>query len=307
MNIPVDFDINIYRSLHEDLKDFSDEVLIDHYNKYGREEGRYCSLIKNRNDFISIINKNKDILEIGPLDKPILDMSKENIKSLDYFTVEELKETYKNDVNVNLNKIVKVSYVVRDVNIYSDIIKERFDYCISSHNIEHAPCMVSFLNNISSVLKDDGLIFLCIPDYRYCFDRFRNQSTIFEVLNAFYNKIDKPTSISLAESHFYTSHNDPLKYWNKMDEYKNNIYNKVFDENNFLKEKIDMIKNNIDHIINLYNNNKYIDTHCWKLCPINFKYILDVLSTIKLINVKLIRLYPTLRNSHEFYAILQKY
>ena len=71
--------------------------------------------------------------------------------------------------------------------------------CISSHNIEHTPCMITFLQNISSILKNGGYFFLAIPDYIYWFDIFKKPSDIFGVLNKYYTKIDNPQAEQILE------------------------------------------------------------------------------------------------------------
>jgi len=52
---PPNFNINIY-SEHEDLKNIDKEILINHYNNYGKLEGKICSKIQDRNSLINFIN-----------------------------------------------------------------------------------------------------------------------------------------------------------------------------------------------------------------------------------------------------------
>ena len=140
-------------------------------------------MITNRYDFINLINTTKNILEIGVLDKPCININSSNYKVIDVFTTQELKDLYKNDPYVNIENIKNVDYINKNNDIYNKIIDIYFDYIVSSHNIEHSPCLISFLINLSSVLKSDGKIFLMIPDHRYCFDKYRNESTILDVLD----------------------------------------------------------------------------------------------------------------------------
>lgn len=50
----------------------------------------------------------------------------------------------------------------------------------------------------------------------------------------------------------------------------------------------------------------YTDTHVWKFTPSIFKEIIETLSEIKLIDLKIERIYPTLINTLEFHCILSK-
>ena len=87
-----------------------------------------------------------------------------------------------------------------------------------------------------------------------------------------------------------------------------NIFVNINEYENFIYSKKDDIIKNIDDIKNIIetNNEKYIDTHCWKLTPFTFSYILDILIKTKLIDLRIERVYKTIKGSNEFYAILKK-
>jgi hypothetical protein len=308
MNFPQEFDLNIYKRENNHLANINNEKLIEHYNFYGCNEGLISTTIKNRYDFINLVPKDKMILEIGPLAFPCMPVGKKNVHTVDYFSKEELKKNYANDPNVDINKICDVTYVLKDKIKYTDIIPNIFDYCFSSHNIEHVPCLITFLNNISSILKDNSYFFLCIPDYRYCFDHFRNPSNIFEILDSYYNNQDKPSPVSHLESKYLTCHNDSTKHW---EVFKNSYKNTFIDINQkkqFLNIQTTKIINEIENIKKLYekSKNEYIDSHCWKFTPFTFRNIIDILFQTGFINLKIERVYKTLKGSHEFYVILKK-
>ena len=310
MQFPKSFDIKIYKKFNNQLSSFTDIELIDHYNKFGKHEGFLCIEIKNRLDFfnlINILNVNNG-LEIGPLCNMILsDTNIKNKKTLDFFSQEELINNYKNDINVNINNIIKVDYVMKNINKYTDIINETFDVCVSSHNLEHMPCIVTFLNNISSILNKGGYLFLAIPDYRYCFDKYRNPSTIFDVLFKYYTKCEKPCPISILESSFIRTHNNSSDHWKNFETTYQNCFNNINDNFDFINTYKNTIATNINDIKNIiHNNDTYIDSHCWKLNPETFSIIIEILLECKLIDLNLIVKYGTYKNSHEFYVILQK-
>ena len=307
MSFPEEFDVHIYKNQNSHLYKFSNDELINHYNYYGYHEGLKCNRINDRRDFINLVNQNSYILEIGPLCFPTFDVTKENVKTLDFFTTEELKENYKNDPNVLVNNIVNIDYSVKSLP-YNEIINIKFDICFSSHNIEHTPCMVSFLNNVSSILNNNGYFFLAIPDYRYCFDRFRNPTNILEVLERFYSKKTKTSAISILEGRYYNTHNNSNDHWDDFSKNYQNIFNDINSKDNFISNKTDEIINNIDDIKKIIEVSKdtYIDAHTWKLTPKNFQNIIYILNELRIIDLKLVRNYRTLKGSNEFYCILQK-
>jgi SAM-dependent methyltransferase len=308
MNFPLEYDENIYRNINTHLKHFSGQQLSEHYNFYGKHEGLISSKITNRNDFFNLINKDSYILEIGPLCNPLMDMNSPKVKTLDYFTQEELKNNYKGDGNVNIDNIVKVDYCVRDIVNYTDIINLKFDFCVSSHNIEHTPCFITFLQNVSSILKNGGYFFLAIPDYRFCFDRFKKPSDIFGVLNKYYTKIEKPQAEQILEDKYFSAHSNSVEHWDNSSKMVSNIFVSINECDNFIYNRIYSIVENIDNIKNIIdtNNKNYIDAHCWKLTPFTFSYILDILNKTKLIDLSIERVYRTIKGSNEFYAILKK-
>lgn len=308
MNFPLEFDLNIYKNENIHLRKMNNNELTSHYSYYGCNQGLISTNIKNRYDFINLIPKNKMILEIGPLCFPSMPVNCSNVHTLDYFSKEELKENYKNDTNVNINNICDVTYVLKNNVKYSDKIPKIFDYCFSSHNIEHVPCIISFLNNVSSILKDSSYFFLCIPDYRFCFDHFRNPSNIFEVLNSYYNNQDKPCPVSYLESKYFTCHNDSVRHWETMNDSTKNSFVAINEYKGFLTTQKNKIVNEIEDIKNKYSEckSKYLDSHCWKFTPFTFRTIIEILYETKYIDFQIERVYKTLKGSNEFYVILKK-
>jgi hypothetical protein len=283
-----DFSHDIYGS-YEDLRLMKTLELENHFFSFGLAEGRVCSRIKNRKDFVeSIISKGK-ILEIGPLDNPQLDYRSPLYYSLDVFTKEQLINNYINDPNVNKEKIIEPSYVIAD-NDYSPI-KEKFGCVFSSHNIEHVPCIVTFLNNLHELLSDDGHIYLIIPDKRYCFDHFKKETEIYDVLQAFFEKNSRPRFSNILKMVSQSTHNNCVDHWNN--------------NHGTINKEADVIKHYAG-ILGLYNSGVYVDSHVSFFTPQNFIEIIGMLNELKLINLKIHKIYHTLRDSNEFYAILKK-
>ena len=89
-------------------------------------------------------------------------------------------------------------------------------------------------------------------------------------------------------------------------------YNKIYKEykkrDEFYQNKSQEIINRFDDIVNLIKevqNGKYIDSHCWQFTSQSFENIINILYTKNYIRLKVHRIYHTLNNSCEFYAILK--
>jgi hypothetical protein len=304
-----EFDLSIYKT-ENNLTYLTDEEAINHYETIGKYGGLICSHIKQKKDFVNLVNINNitNGLEIGPLCRPHL----KNIPSInyakyvDYFSNEELLNINGNTEWIMKEGLQNIDYVVKD-GIYSNIILEKFDLVYSSHNIEHVPCLVTHLNNLSSILNENGLVFLGIPDYHFVFDRQKNPTTIFDILIAYYKNTNIPQSSQILEMMYFGCANDPYLHWNN--ELNNNKNSFLFlkEKEDFLKSRVDDIVNNIDNIKHIILNNRdYHDSHCWKFSPWNFKFIMKILYDCKLTDIKLVRCYNTLVNHNEFFAVLQK-
>ena len=129
-------------------------------------------------NLLKYITKEKVGLEIGPYINPLVSKKEGyNVKILDVFTYEELIRRSKDDCHLNDSdtlRIEKVDFVMSAQEIGSiHELKGRCDYILSSHNLEHIPNPILFLQGCTQVLKPDGIISIALPDYRCCWDRFR--------------------------------------------------------------------------------------------------------------------------------------
>ena len=102
-------------------------------------------------------------LEIGALTNPIITPRDLNgvgeIFYLDHLSTQDLKEKYKEDKSVEVEKIVNVDFICSDGNLKSG--EMNFDYVIASHVIEHSPNFLQLLGYLS-ILKPGGHLYLFI-------------------------------------------------------------------------------------------------------------------------------------------------
>lgn len=282
---PLSFDPGIYKT-HEDLKDLDLADLINHYESYGKNEGRTCSEIDSRNSIIEILKQNKSkTLEIGPFDCPII--IGENVKYLDVLNKEELIDRCKK-IN-RLNNIDNIPFID-----YTDGLKniqEKFDIVVSCHSVEHQLSLIDHLDEVYNVLENNGYYILIISDKRYCFDHFIQETSITEVLDDYFSKRDNHSIKSLIEHRCYTTHNDCCMHWN------GEHGQKFIDNNKFL----------LKYSLKEYREKtRYIDVHNYQFTPESFKELITKLIFLSLTNFRIEEIYPTLRNSNEFFVILKK-
>lgn len=124
------------------------------------------------------------ILEIGPAHNAILPKRDGyDTKIVDYLDRSGLVEKYAAFRQYSPEAIEDVDYVLPAGASMSDVIKERFDLVLASHVLEHTISMIDFLNDCTRLLAHGGAVSLVVPDHRYCFDRFRERSSIGRVID----------------------------------------------------------------------------------------------------------------------------
>lgn len=296
-SFPLEFDLSVYvtHPNNKDLADFAEARAWEHYEAYGKKEGRICSSIDNREAFLRLVPVDQTILEIGPFFSPAFNKANRAVYYLDCFSTTELKNRALTIEGANSAKIPEIDYVWRGQS-YAELTKRRFDNVFSSHNIEHQLCLVRHLNDVSSVLEPNGSYFLAVPDKRYCFDHFLAESTIADVLDAHVSERSSHAIRSVIEHYFLTTHNDQARHWRGDHGADPSATVLRADVGKAIRKEIDRLS----------SNGVYVDVHAWKFTPESFRVIIDSLFAADFIDLKADRVYSTLYGKNEFYAILKK-
>jgi len=142
-----------------------------------------------RRDFVfSSADPGCRVLEIGPAHNAILPKRDGyNTKTVDYLDREGLVEKYKVHKQYSMDDIEEVDYVLPAGAAMSEVIDGRFDLVLASHVLEHTTSLIHFVNDCTRLLADGGVLALIVPDHRYCFDRFRERSSLGRVIDASVN------------------------------------------------------------------------------------------------------------------------
>lgn len=294
-SLPLEFDPDVYVSHpgNKDISTFNEIKARRHYESFGRDEGRICSSVKSRKDFIDLIPVEFPILEIGPFFTPAFIRPAANVYYLDVLSTHKMKERAATIKSATIDTIPEIDYVWAGQR-YAELIEQKFSIIYSSHNIEHQPCFITHLHDIESVLAKNGAVFLSIPDKRYCFDHFFHETQLTDVIQAWVTKKSQHYLKDILDHHFFATHNNPIRHWqgdHGINQGTLPIQTEKYDP--FLSE----ISN--EHLSDAYN-----DVHAWKFTPLTFNVLFENLFNLKLSNLQIIRTYPTLKNSNEFYAVL---
>lgn len=119
-------------------------------------------------------------LEIGPFLQPTVRKDEGNVRYVDFYSAEELaqKEYERSGQRVS---VPPVDFVVRTDDYYKHV-PGTFDYVVANHVLEHVDNPVQWLIDLARMVRDDGVMFLAVPDKKYNFDRFRSDTPLSHLL-----------------------------------------------------------------------------------------------------------------------------
>ncbi|MET0112099.1 glycosyltransferase family 2 protein [Limnospira fusiformis] len=245
----------------------------------------YKSILTNIVDMKTSIG-----LEIGAFDRPFVPPYQGKMHYAAYRTTQELKELAKRTTGHNPNFVVDVTYNLSEITL-SDI-PGKYDYIVASHVAEHTPNMIGFLNQISDLLTDTGLVFLIIPDQRYTFDCLKPLTSLGELLENNCNKLEKPAFRHVFNSRYY---NRPVK---SADVWAGKINSK----------SLSRIPQDINKLILAAEKSSevYIDTHCNIFTDFHFDDVISELIKYNIVNFFNANVYKVKPGFMDFLCILWK-
>ncbi len=232
-------------------------------------------------------------VEIGPLANPLVPKEVGDVRYVDRASTEVIKEWYKRS-DVDLDKIVPIDHVWGDESLSEATgAVEQFDYCIASHVIEHVPDLISWIQEIASIINEGGVACFSIPDRRHTFDYFRPETVPADLLDAYFRKLRKP-SVRHIFDHFSSIVDVNLV----------ETWSPDFDASKLPRP------DNIDKAFaackDAVENGAYIDSHCWIFTPSSFLHLLEVLSKLGLLDFRIRRFFNVELNTCDFVVQLEK-
>ena len=269
-----------------------------HYEQCGKAEdrlGRPQGLPLPRRDKLvgGLDLKHMVGLEIGPLMTPIVRKEEGSVFYIDHADTETLRSKYTHDDGVDVSKIVEVD-MVWGTNSLQDCIghDRKVDYVVNSHVIEHVPDLVSWLQEIYSVLRPDGQLRMAIPDRRFTFDFLRRELTLGEALDAYIRRTRVPLPRAILDHFLHYTEIDLGKAW--QGQLQPGDVRPVHSPQ-FALEVAERC----------FRSGEYQDTHCWVFTPQSFVDLCTELAKLELLKLACVRLHATSFMEIEFFAALR--
>ncbi len=232
-------------------------------------------------------------IEIGPLHAPIVLKSESDVLYVDYATADILKSTFKHE-GVSATEVVDVD-IVWGSRPLNEIIARRLDYALASHVIEHVPDLVGWLLEIQSTLKPGASLGLAVPDKRYTFDQYRQESGLGEIIEAYLARRKQPSVRQVFEA-MALSKNKPSETGWLPENRKGSLPG----------EMTERLRTSFPWIRDAFSTNPYyVDVHCWIFTPASFLDVAEGLASLSLFPFKVASFLPTMQNSIEFLVRLE--
>jgi 2-polyprenyl-3-methyl-5-hydroxy-6-metoxy-1,4-benzoquinol methylase len=232
--------------------------------------------------------------EIGALCNPIVTRDERRVLYVDYTGTDSLKAKYANDLSVDVSKIVEVDAVWGDKSLKEalgdDVV---LDYVIASHVVEHVPDLVTWLDEVRSVLKPEGELRLAVPDRRFTFDYVRSETRISDVLTAYLVRARIPQPHEVLDFLLNAKKVDLQKAWSgEVDVAALIPYNTFEDAMRLARDVLE--------------NGTYHDTHCWVFTPRSFSGLCQHLASVGLLHFTCETFHDTEHNQLEFFVKLRR-
>lgn len=242
------------------------------------------------------ISLEDEVLEIGPYFNPIAPRARGyRATTLDLYPTATLRERAAADPNSPKERLALIEEVdlvgsacsVADLACAKYGADRRFDWILSSHNIEHIPNPIRFLRQCSAVLRPEGRLRLAVPDKRTCFDHFRMLTDTGDWLEAFVEQRSMPTPYQLFRAWTIDSFRSPSSGEWTPTRRALSLYRQWFAPGGSVPAG-------------------YVDTHCWAFIPASFELIVRDLVAFGLVDLRLESVAESEASEIEFYVDLAK-
>lgn len=257
-----------------------------------------------RAEVTKFVTKEQRGIEVGPWFAPLVPKRDGyNSLSLDIFNSDKLRQRALDDPHVPrelIPNIEPVDLVGTSTEIEEIVSKAgllgRIDYIISSHNFEHLPDPVLFLQGCGRVLTSNGTLSMAIPDKRTCFDYFRPHSVLGGWLEAHFEHRAKPTFAQVFDQRTLAAvyMNDSRQYpgFSLGDDTGNlAVAEELLGQFEEWKRKVET------------QDQTYQDAHCWTFTPSSFTLLIHDLRFLGLCPLEIEE--TSEANGNEFYVHLR--
>lgn len=232
--------------------------------------------------------------EIGPLHNPLISKSGCDVLYVDHCDSEALRAIWARDPSVDTSKlhvdvVWQATSFLNALQVSSPRFKsdKRLDYVVASHVIEHVPDLIRWLSEIHQVLSPQGELRLAVPDRRFTFDYFRQDTTLSDLLSAHLAGARVPSAACILDHTLNMVNVDLTAAWS------GNIdptsLSRVYSFEYCVETARDSLVNGTYH-----------DFHCWVFTPLSFLKLMTEMAEYDLHTFSCEAFYDTAYHDFEF-------
>lgn len=150
------------------------------------------------NNFLSNITLNKIGVEIGG-PSSTGDVLYQNAATIDniIFSKNTIWSNHEDEYNYYHNKKGKV--IIDDAVNITLVQNEYYDFCFSSHSLEHIANPLKAISEWLRIIKKDGYIIIIVPEKSVCFDHKRNYSRFSTLISQYEKNVGEDDLSTLPE------------------------------------------------------------------------------------------------------------
>jgi hypothetical protein len=231
-------------------------------------------------------------LEVSPLYRPTALKSNHNVYYTDYTTAEDSRQKHS---NYEHDEIMEIDFVWTPGKKLIECVPvgQKFKWAVSSHVLEHVPDPIGWVLEVFEVLENGGIFSLALPDKRFCYDKFRRETDVADLIDQWVRqqRIPSPRQIYDFLSRSVDGSGEPGTRAFEVAEKFEDAARSYTDQEA------------LNFVVNSWTTGAYFDVHCSAFTPESFCALFSKLNDIGITNVEISS--PT-GNENEFYITLKK-
>ena len=252
------------------------------------------------------INRAGKGIEVAPFFNPAVPKRDGyDVLIFDVFDTQTLHGIAKDDPFIPDERIGEIEDVdfVGDASRIGEVLAEndllgRISYIVSSHNFEHIPNPIRFLQGCYDALEVGGVLSMAVPDFRACYDHYRIPTRLSDWLSAYHEDRTQPT----AETFFDAKVN--LAMYSRFGTTQHGCFMFPFDDPANFKPVRNLKSLYEDYVAHKAEPGDYRDAHVSVIFPELIELMLSDLHHLSLVKFEIIEITQTL--GLEFYIHLRK-
>jgi SAM-dependent methyltransferase len=240
------------------------------------------------------------VVEIGPLNIPIVLKDEANVLYVDHLDTAGLHAKYP-----GVDGIVEIDRAMADGTIAGALSDDgQFDYIVASQVMEHVPDAISWLQDCASVLRVGGRLAISLPDRETTFDLIRDETRPADMVTANFQRARVPDVRAVYDNQTLAAYIS-MHFLNPASLFSADI----------IKGRgaipAPIIQPDPMAVVQRSHAGEYLDAHCWVFTSPSFLMLMARLAMDEFIPFRCKQFYPTSpksydRGSASFITILEK-